>query len=64
MRDSVLEYFVDKIYLHEDRLVVMYWYSEDNCEVLMEVLNREVEDSFSEGEAVKFDCSPLTPQTQ
>lgn len=38
--------------------MVMSWYSEDNCEVPMEVLNREVEDSFAEGEAVKFDCPP------
>lgn len=59
MRDSVLEYFVDKIYLHEDRLVVTSWYSEDNREVPMEVLNGETEDPFAEGEAVKFDCFPF-----
>ncbi len=49
VRDSVLEYFVDKIYLHEDRLVVTSWYSEDNREVPMEVLNGETEDPFAEG---------------
>lgn len=59
VRDSVLEYFVDKIYLHEDRLVVTSWYSEDNREVPMEVLNGEAEDLFAEGEAVKFDCFPF-----
>lgn len=59
VRDSVLEYFVDKIYLHEDRLVVTSWYSEDNREVPMEVLNEETEDPFVKGEAVKFDCFPL-----
>lgn len=59
VRDSVLEYFVDKIYLHEDRLVVTSWYSEDNREVPMEVLNGEVEDLFAEGEAVKLDCFPF-----
>lgn len=59
VRDSVLEYFVDKICLHEDRLVVTSWYSEDNREVPMEVLNEETEDPFVKGEAVKFDCFPL-----
>lgn len=58
VRASVMEYFVDKIYLHEDRLVVASWYSEDNREVPMEVLDAETEDPFAEGEAVKFDCFP------
>lgn len=58
VRDSILEYFVDKIYLYEDRLVVASWYSEDNREVPMEVLNEETEDPFAKGEAVKFDCFP------
>lgn len=58
VRDSILEYFVDKIYLHEDRLVVASWYSEDNREVPMEVLNEETEDPFAEGEAAKFDYFP------
>lgn len=56
VRDSILEYFVDKIYLYEDKLVVASWYSEDNREVPMEVLNEETEDPFVKGEAVKFDC--------
>lgn len=59
VRDSVLEYFVDKIYLYEDRLVVTSWYSDDNRKVPMEVLNGEAEDPFAEGEAVKFDCFPF-----
>ena len=58
VRDSVMEYFVDKIYLHEDRLVVASWYSEDNREVPMEVLDGETGDPFAEGEAVRFDCFP------
>jgi site-specific DNA recombinase len=61
VRDSVLEYFVDKIYLYEDRLVLMSWYSEDNREVPLEVLNGEVEDPFAEGEAAVFDCFPSGP---
>ncbi|MDU5062052.1 MAG: hypothetical protein E6253_02725 [Actinomyces sp.] len=63
VKDSVLEYFVDKIYLHEDRLVVTSWYSEDNREVPMEISNGEMEDPFAEGEAVKFDCFPFGSTT-
>ena len=59
VRDFVLKYFVDKIYLYEDRLMVTSWYSEDNREVPMEVLSGETEDPLVEGEAVKFDCFPL-----
>jgi|GEM_PF-4849334 hypothetical protein ELI_2926 len=51
-----MEHFVDKIYLHEDWLVVASWYFEDNREVPMEVLDVEMEDPFVEGEAVRFDC--------
>lgn len=39
--------------------MVTSWYSEDNREVPMEVLNGETEDPFAEGEAVKFDCFPF-----
>ena len=66
VRDSVLEYFVDKIYLHEDRLVVTSWYSEDNREVPMEVLNGEAEDLFAEGGSRQVRLLPLwlhPPQT-
>ncbi|WP_394952846.1 recombinase family protein [Scardovia wiggsiae] len=58
VRDSILEYFVDKIYLYEDKLVVMSWYSEDNREVPLEVLNAD-DDPFIKGEAVEFDCFPF-----
>lgn len=58
VRDSILEYFVDKIYLYEDKLVVMFWYSDDNREVPLEVLNAD-DDPFVEGEAVKFDSFPF-----
>lgn len=55
VRDSAMEYFVDKIYLHEGRLVVASWYSEGNREVPMEVLDGETEEPFVEREAVRFD---------
>lgn len=60
VKDSVLEYFVDKIYLHEGGLVVTLWYSEDKREVPMEVLNGEVEDPFVKVKAIKFDCFPIS----
>lgn len=60
MRDSVLECFVDKIYLPDGRLVVTSWYSENNREVPMEVLNGEAEDPFVKVEYVKFDCLPTS----
>ena len=37
-RDQVLEYFVDKIYLTDDGLVVTLWYSEDRSEVTWDML--------------------------
>ncbi|WP_394957159.1 hypothetical protein [Scardovia wiggsiae] len=57
-RRMLFEYFVDKIYLYEDKLVVMSWYSDDNREVPLEVLNAD-DDPFVEGEAVKFDSFPF-----
>jgi len=38
--------------------VVASWYSENNRDVPLEVLDGETEFSFMEGEAVKFDCFP------
>ncbi|MCI5825965.1 MAG: hypothetical protein MR006_04795, partial [Arcanobacterium sp.] len=43
---------------HDDRLVVASWYSEDNREVPMEVLDGATENPFDKGEAVEFDCFP------
>ena len=57
-RRMLFEYFVDKIYLYEDRVVFMSWYSEDNREVPYEVLNGD-DDPFAEGEAAEFDCFPF-----
>ena len=57
-RRRLFEYFVDKIYLYEDRLVFISWYSKDNHEVPYEALNGD-DDPFAEGEAVEFDCFPF-----
>ena len=37
---------------------MMSWYSEDNREVPLEVLNAD-DDPFIKGEAVEFDCFPF-----
>ena len=58
-RDQVLEYFVDKIYLTDDGLVVTSWYSEDRTEVTWDMLCGEDGNPFVKGEAVKFDCFPF-----
>ncbi len=58
-RDQVLEYFVDKIYLTDDGLVVTSWYSEDRTEVTWDMLYGEDGNPFVKGESVKFDCFPF-----
>ncbi|WP_314707132.1 hypothetical protein [Rothia mucilaginosa] len=57
-RRMLFEYFVDKIYLYEDRLVFISWYSEDNREVPYEALKGD-DDPFAEEEAIEFDCFPF-----
>lgn len=57
-RDRVLEYFVDKIYLTDDGLVMTSWYSEDRTEVTWDMLYGEDCDPFAKEEAVEFDCFP------
>ena len=55
----MLEYFVDKIYLTDDGLVVTSWYSDDRTEVTWDMLYGEDGNPFVKGEAVKFDCFPF-----
>lgn len=57
-RDMILEYFVDKIHLYNDKIVITSWFSEDNREVPFEVLNSD-DDPFVKGEVVEFDCFPF-----
>ena len=63
IRDQVFEYFVDKVYLYDDKLVVSMWFSEDDKQ---EITWRDWfsldeywtdESPFAKGEAVEFDCS-------
>lgn len=57
-RDMILEYFVDKIHIYNDKIVITSWFSEDNREVPLEVLNGD--DPFVKGEVVEFDCFPFS----
>lgn len=65
IRDQVFEYFVDKVYLYDDKLVVSVWFSEDDKQ---EITWRDWfsldeywtdESPFVKGEAAEFDCFPL-----
>lgn len=65
IRDQVFEYFVDKVYLYDDKLVVSMWFSEDDKQ---EITWRDWfsldeywtdESPFVKGEAAEFDCFPL-----
>ena len=58
-RDAILEYFVDKIYLYDDKLVATFFYSEDNTEIEWDELGSLVICPFVKGEAIKFDCFPF-----
>lgn len=65
IRDQVFEYFVDKVYLYDDKLVVSMWLSEDDKQ---EITWRDWfsldeywtdESPFVKGGSVEFDCFPL-----
>lgn len=58
-RDAVMEYFVDKIYLYDDRLVAVLFYSEDRTEISWDENGVFSIDPFAEGEAIEFDCFPF-----
>lgn len=62
-RDKILEYFVDKIYLYDEKLVVTSWYSEDKTEITWDMLKGADGDPFVKGEAAEFDCFPLGSTT-
>ena len=37
-RNTILEYFVDKIYVYNDRLVITFYYSDDKTEIDLDTL--------------------------
>ncbi len=52
-RNGILEYFVDKIYVYNDRLVITFYYSDDKTEIALDTLTEITENS--EG----VECSAL-----
>ena len=59
-----MEYFVDKIYLYDEKLVVTSWYSEDKTEITWDMLKGADGDPFVKGKAAEFDCFPLCSTTK
>ena len=66
IREQVFEYFVDKVYLYDDKLVVSIWFSEDGKQ---EITWRDWfsldeywtdESPFVKGGGVEFDRFPLS----
>mgnify|MGYP001782776957 FL=1 len=46
-RNQVLEYFVDKIYVYNDRLVITWYYSDDKTSIDLDALTGITETSES-----------------
>ena len=66
IRDQVFEYFVDKVYLYDDKLVVSMWFSEDDRQ---EITWRDWfsldeywtdESPFAKGGGVEFELPPIS----
>lgn len=64
MRKEKLEYFIDKIYLTDDGLVVTSWYSEDRTEVTWDMLYGEAATLLLKGKPASSIASPLAPPQQ
>lgn len=45
VRNNILEYFVDKIFLYDDKIVIACWYSEEKYEVPWEIIDEAVNGS-------------------
>ncbi|MBR2522807.1 MAG: recombinase zinc beta ribbon domain-containing protein, partial [Clostridiales bacterium] len=57
-RDAVLEYFIDKIYLYNDKIVITCYYSDDKREVRLDELNEFID---SGGTDKGSSCSCYAP---
>ena len=56
-RNQVLEYFVDKIYVYNDRLVITWYYSDDKTSIDLDALTEITETSESNTvDRVSRDC--------
>ena len=56
-RNQVLEYFVDKIYVYNDRLVITWYYSDDKTSIDLDALTEITETSESKAPAsIRIEC--------
>ena len=62
VRDNILEYFVDKIYVYKDRVVITWNYTGDTSEIDLGVLTQITDDSddfdTSESSSLPQSCPP------
>lgn len=49
-RNGILEYFVDKIYVYNDRLVITFYYSDDKTEIALDTLT-EITENYGDVES-------------
>lgn len=59
-RNKILDYFIDKIYVYNDRLVIAWWYCDDRTTIELDTLTEitELQDKKSNRK-----CSTLTQIT-
>jgi len=59
-RNKILDYFIDKIYVYNDRLVITWWYCDDRTTIELDTLTEitELQDKRSNRK-----CSTLTQIT-
>lgn len=50
-RNNIFEYFIDKIYVYNDRIVITWFYSDDKTEISLDKLTEITDDT---------ECSTLT----
>lgn len=61
-RNQILEYFVDKIYVYNNRIVITWWYSDDKTEIDLDTLtevSREHGDVESSKSSTLLQSAPL-----
>ena len=65
MRNTVLEYFVDKIFLYNDKIVITWYYSDDKTEINLDALTeltnpaRKKKTQVKQAISEEKKCSPL-----
>ena len=57
VRESVLNYFVDKIWLYDDKLVISGWFSEDKTEIPFDMVDEVTKNGAAGGFVCRVDCS-------